>query len=97
MEVAIKQYDRNKLYLDTMRVQALKREVQILKSLSNEGIMKFIDLIDSGNKVNIILEYINGNNLYQYIRKNHGSRIQDENEVKDIFFKILKSVKYIHD
>lgn len=37
--------------------------------------MKFIDLIDSGNKINIIVEYINGNNLYQYIRKNHGSRI----------------------
>ena len=64
IEVAIKQYDRFKLYLDTLRVQALKREVQILKSLSNDGVMRFIDLIDSGNKINIILEYINGNNLY---------------------------------
>jgi len=59
--------------------------------------MKCIDLIESGNKVNIILDCINGNNYYLYICENHGSRIHDENEVKDIFVKILKSLKYINE
>jgi len=51
--------------------------------------MKFYDAIDAGSKVSIIVEYINGNNLYQYIRKLPGSRISDENQVKLIFTKIV--------
>ena len=58
--------------------------------------MKIYDSIDSGSKVSIIVEYINGNNLFQYIRKLPGSRIIDENEVKKIFIKIVKSVEYMH-
>lgn len=60
--------------------------------------MKFYDAIDEGGtKVSIIVEYINGNNLYQYIRKLPAHRINDENEVKNIFTKIVKSVEYMHD
>ena len=43
------------------------------------------------------MEYINGNNLYQYIRKMPESRIKNEEEVKIIFKKIVESVKYMHD
>lgn len=58
--------------------------------------MKFYDAIDSGHKISIIVEYVNGYNLYQYIRKMPGQRVQDENEVKQIFSSIVESVKYIH-
>lgn len=59
--------------------------------------MKYYDSIDSGNKVSIVVEYINGNNLYQYIRKLPGCRIIDENEVKKIFTKIVEAVEYMHE
>ena len=60
--------------------------------------MKFYDAIDEGgNKVSIIMEYINGNNLYQYIRKLPSQRINDENEVKKIFTKIVESIEYMHE
>jgi serine/threonine protein kinase len=46
-------------------VQALKAEISTLSELSHIGIMKFYDAIDEGGtKVSIIMEYINGNNLY---------------------------------
>lgn len=59
--------------------------------------MGFVDSIEHHNKVHIVVEYINGNNLYQYIRKLPESRIKNENEVKIIFKKILESVKYMHE
>lgn len=58
--------------------------------------MRFYDAIDSGHKISIVVEYVNGYNLYQYIRKMPGQRIQDENEVKQIFSSIVESVRYMH-
>ena len=75
----------------------MQQEINILSQLDHIGIMKFYDAIDSGNKVSIVVEYINGNNLYQYIRKLPGSRIIDENEVKKIFKKIVEAVQYMHE
>ena len=63
-KVAIKQYDRNKLLQDDQRVEALKKEIEILGSLNHTGIMRFYDAIDSGHKISIIVEYVNGYNLY---------------------------------
>lgn len=96
-KVALKQYDKSKLFQDTSRVEALRAEIDTLNGLDHVGIMKFYDAIDSGSKVTIIVEYINGNNLFQYIRKLPGQRISDENEIKKIFTMIVKSVEYMHE
>lgn len=69
LKVAFKQYDKSKLFQDAGRVESLKAEIDTLTGLNHIGIMKFYDAIDSGTKVTIIVEYINGNNLFQYIRK----------------------------
>ena len=95
-KVAIKQYDKAKLCQDQVRIDGLRNEIYTLSKLDHDGIMKFYDAIDSGNKINIVIEYINGNNLYQYIRKRPGSRICDENEVKKIFKQVVESVAYMH-
>lgn len=58
--------------------------------------MKFYDSIDSGLKVSLIVEYINGSNLYQYIRKLPGSRLE-EKDAKVIFKQIVEAVNYLHD
>ena len=74
----------------------MKQEIKICGELEHPGIMKLYDAIDNGFKVWLIVEYINGNTLYQYIRKLPGQRISDENEVKKIFLQILESVAYMH-
>merc|ERR1712146_492397 len=96
LKVAIKQYERTKLEKDQERVVSLKKEMNILSRLDHVGIMRFIDSIDSGTRVNLVVDYINGSNLYQYIRKMPESRIKSENEVKIIFRQILESVEYMH-
>ena len=78
-------------------MESLRAEISTLCHLEHPGIMKFYDAIDSGNKISIVVEYVNGNNLYQYIRKLKGQRICDENEVKKIFTKIVQSVEYMHE
>lgn len=97
LQVAIKQYETKKLFQELQRVEALKQECQVLSKLKHDGIMGFVDSIKEHNKVHVIVEYINGNNLYQYIRKLPESRIKNEEEVKVIFKKVLESVKYMHD
>jgi serine/threonine protein kinase len=52
-----------------MRIDSLRKEISILSKLDHHGVMRFYDSIDSGNKINIVVEYINGNNIFQYIRK----------------------------
>jgi serine/threonine protein kinase len=96
-KVAIKQYERSKLEKEPERAHSLRKEMNILSKLDHVGIMKFVDSIDTGHRVNLVLEYINGNNLYQYIRKMPESRIRDEQEVKTIFKQILESVSYMHE
>lgn len=59
--------------------------------------MTIVDSIETHNKVHVIVEYINGNNLYQFIRKLPESRIKKEEDVKVIFKKILEAVIYMHD
>ena len=63
-KVAIKQYETKKLYQELSRVEALKKECSILSNLEHEGIMGFVDSIEQHNKVHVIVEYINGSNLY---------------------------------
>ena len=72
IQVALKQYDKAKLCQDQNRVDSLRAEISTLGLLDHPGIMKFYDAIDSGNKISIVVEYVNGNNLYQYIRKLKG-------------------------
>ena len=42
----------------------MRKEITILSKLDHDGVMRFYDSIDSGNKINIIVEYVNGNNLF---------------------------------
>lgn len=81
---------------DRAVLRALKEEITVLKNLKSKHIMKFYDAIDSGNKISIVLEYIAGLNLYQFLRKLPGEHITDETQVKKIFFQICTAVRYMH-
>ena len=60
----MKQYDKSKLFKQPTYVDNLKQEISSLSKLDHKGIMKFYDAFDSGNKISVVIEYINGNNLY---------------------------------
>lgn len=71
-----------------------KKEVTILEKLKkNNNISEIYDYKFNENYMIIIMEYIEGKELFEYINK----YLLKEDIVKNIFYKILCGMKYIHD
>jgi serine/threonine protein kinase len=68
-------------------------EARSLFSLSHRNLTKVTDLIDTDNVVAIVLEYIDGVSLKQYINDN---KPLSNNKIKELFSQMLDSVSYIH-
>ena len=65
---------------DEEKKNAIKNEIFILKQLKNENIMKLYDVVNTNNHLFLILEYIEGISLLDYIREKGG--IIDEKDCK---------------
>ena len=91
---AIKIYDKN-LINDEEKIYTIKNEIFILKQLNNENdnIMKLYNIINTNQYLYLILEYINGISLLEYIQKNKNRRI-NEDICKKIFYQIVKAILY---
>ena len=87
-----------KIYLkesidDEDKKNSIKNEIYILNQLNHENIMKLYDIINTPKYFYLILEYINGISLLDYINKNPNKRI-DENICQKIFYQITKAMDY---
>ena len=91
---AIKIYDKN-LIDDEEKMSTIKNEIFILTQLNNENdnIMKLYDVINSKNNLYLVLEYINGISLLEFIQRKKNRRI-NENLCKKIFYQIVKAILY---
>jgi tRNA A-37 threonylcarbamoyl transferase component Bud32 len=89
---AIKIYPKN-LIDDEDKINSIKNEIYILNQLNHENIMKLYDLINTPKYLYLILEYINGISLLEYIHKSPNKRIE-ENFCKKIFYQIVKAIEY---
>lgn len=91
---AIKTYEKSKL-LDPQKKRNLTREIKIMKRLDHPNIIKFNEAIDSPKQIHIVMEYINGFSLHNYIKR-RPSRIVPESEARRIFGQILNAIEYCH-
>ena len=91
---AIKIYEKNVLK-DEEKKSTIKNEIYILKQLKNENdnIMKLYDVIYTNKYLYLILEYIDGISLLDYIQNTKNRRI-NENMCKKIFYQIVKAISY---
>ena len=89
---AIKIYQKNTLD-DEDKKNCIKNEIYILNQLNHENIMKLYDIINTSKYLFLILEYINGISLLDYIQKLPEKRIE-ENLCKKIFYQIVKAIQY---
>ena len=87
---AIKIYDKN-IVNDEEKKNTIKNEIFILKQLNNENIMKLYDVIETNRHLYLILEYINGISLLDYIQREENRRIS-ENVCKKLFYQIVKAI-----
>lgn len=91
-EVAVKVFTNNKM--SASQVKGLKDEVEIMKQLVHPNIVKFYDFFEELEKSYVIMEKINGGELFdRIIRKQH----YNENEAQQLARILLNAIKHMHD
>jgi len=98
---AIKIVDKNKFRLKnhSTRPNALKDEVNILKKLKHENIIGVHEVFENDEKLQIILELVEGGDLFDLIIKYYDSHNRgfDEQKARNIFRQLIAATKYMHD
>ena len=91
---AIKIYSKSCL-IDPQLRNTVKNEINILKQIDNENVMKLYEVIDTQSNLYLVLEYINGINLLEII-KNEKNHFIKESRAKKIFLKVVQGINYCH-
>ena len=94
LKYSIKIYSKQTL-TDKQKRNTVKNEINILKQIDNENIMKLYDVIDTPSNLYLVLEYISGVNLIQII-KNEKPHFIKEERAKLLFSKVVKGISYCH-
>jgi len=72
----------------------LEREIQVMKSITHPNIIRLIDVFDDSSTVCIVMELINGGDLFDKIQERQHFSEQDASSV---IRQILEAVRYLHD
>lgn len=66
-KVAIKVYEKNKLR-EPQRKKSVRREIRILQGINHPNVVKIYDVVETNNHLNIIMEYLEGISLNNYLK-----------------------------
>ncbi|KAL7720088.1 non-specific serine/threonine protein kinase [Entamoeba marina] len=83
------------ILLDRASKQAASNEVRIMKKVSHPNVITFFDSFINTNSLVIIMEFGNGGDLGQFIKRRLGDPIPEE-LVWNIFLQITFGLKYLH-
>eukprot|EP01064_Diplonema_japonicum_P002144 TRINITY_DN11375_c0_g2_i1.p1 TRINITY_DN11375_c0_g2~~TRINITY_DN11375_c0_g2_i1.p1 ORF type:complete len:276 (+),score=15.74 TRINITY_DN11375_c0_g2_i1:62-889(+) len=73
--------------------QRVEREIKVLRLLSHPNIMKAHDVLQTSTHLFLILEYLDGGELYEYISQNQNL---PTSEVFKFFYQLVTGVAYMH-
>ncbi|XP_064147796.1 maternal embryonic leucine zipper kinase isoform X2 [Loxodonta africana] len=88
--VAIKIMDKSALGNDLPRI---KMEIDALKSLRHQHVCQLYHVLETANKIFMVLEYCPGGELFDYIISQ--DRLSEE-ETRVVFRQIVSAVAYVH-
>ena len=91
--VAIKLLNKEYTHNENIRKRFLAEAKSMFK-MSHPNIIKVNDLIDDGDTVAFVMEYVEGETLKEYIERK--GKISDD-EIKTIFSQMLDAVGYVHE
>ena len=74
-------------------MQRIKKEIKILKELRHKNIIQLYEIMESENKLYIVMEYCEGKELFDYIIKR---KHLTEKEACRFFQQIINGVEYLH-
>ncbi|XP_061449405.1 serine/threonine-protein kinase SIK2 isoform X2 [Rhineura floridana] len=90
-EVAIKIIDKSQL--DSVNLEKIYREVQIMKMLNHPHIIKLYQVMETKSMLYLVTEYAKNGEIFDYLA-NHGHL--SESEARRKFWQILSAVEYCH-
>lgn len=77
------------------RQEALN-EVRVLSQLKHPNIVEYIGSFESGGYLHILMEYCDGGDLEQLVKKQGGVHIE-ENMLASIFIQTCSAIRYLHE
>ncbi|KAH0787867.1 AGC family protein kinase [Histomonas meleagridis] len=83
---------------DSLEIQEKERiiqEIEIIRLCNHDNIIKIFSLTKCNGKIEILMEYADNNDLFDYVSKR--TTPLPESEVVEIFTQICLAVKYLHD
>ena len=91
-KVAIKIMQKNKI-ISAEDKKRLEREIQVLKILRHPNLVQLYSVVNTEEKIYLIMEYINGIELFDYIVNK--KKLQ-EREAFIFFQQIISGIEYLH-
>jgi len=92
--LAMKIYEKFKL-TDPARRKSVIREIAIMKRMKHDNIVQMYKSFDNPHSIHIVMEFVRGKSLYQYLKERPGKRLY-EDEAKIIMKQLVEAMKYIH-
>ena len=92
-KVAVKILDKDKINDDT-DIERIKREIHILSILRHPNIVQLYETITNENNIYIIMEYVEGKDLFQYI---YSMQHLTEYKSSQLFRQLISCLEYIHN
>jgi len=91
---AVKTIDKSKV----SRMDHIRREVELLRTVDHPGIMKMVDCFEDEEYVHIVTEMCTGGELFDKIIDNtHDYGCLPEDQAMRIVKSLLEAVEYLHD
>ena len=91
--VAIKSFKKKCEEKKRMNISKILYETNLMKKFNHPNITKILEVFNDDDYMLIIMEYINGGNLFSFVQKR---RKLPEKIAKFLFIQIIKGIQYIH-
>ena len=75
------------------KIKSSIKEFQLMKKLNHRNIVKVFEMFQSPGNVNIIMELVEGKELFDAIAQKNK---YDEGDAQDLFKQIMEALKYLH-
>lgn len=85
----------NALSYDTEALEHLRNEINNAQKISHPNVIKVYDLFEDRGRYLLVMEYIDGKNLYQVLKNSSDKRLE-EYEVIQYMIQVSKGLKEIH-
>lgn len=72
-----------------------RREIEVLKMCQHPNIIKLLDIFENSDNYFIVIEYMEGKDLFDYIKKRNF--LLPETRVKHLVCQLITATRYIHD